>query len=78
MFVVLEGGYNLDALAKSSEAVIKALMLDSTNKDEVNSLIKQLYDGSYFIRGIVKKDDINFDSISQGSLVAPRECFEIV
>jgi acetoin utilization deacetylase AcuC-like enzyme len=40
--VILEGGYNLNSLAVSSMAVIRTLLTDSTNEEEVNKLLSDL------------------------------------
>ena len=40
--VILEGGYDLDALERSSEAVVKTLLTDSSDIDAFNSLLKEL------------------------------------
>lgn len=39
VMVVLEGGYNLDALANSSEAVLRSLMIGPNNEAETNKLL---------------------------------------
>jgi len=37
--VVLEGGYNLDSLAVSAEAVVKSLLVPSDKVSEINKLL---------------------------------------
>lgn len=39
---VLEGGYDLDALRVSSEAVVRTLMLDCDHQETFNQLLGQL------------------------------------
>lgn len=39
---VLEGGYDLNALEVSSEAVIRTLQISPEDKDEFNSLLVEL------------------------------------
>jgi len=65
-FVVLEGGYNLESLACSSEAVVKMLQIKKENNESVDGLIKELSEGQY-------------ESIEQmriAAQVAPREAFK--
>ena len=42
MAVVLEGGYDLAALERSSEAVIKTLMINPNDTEAFNSLVNEL------------------------------------
>lgn len=42
MAVVLEGGYDLQALKVSSEAVIRTLMININDVDGFNSLLQEL------------------------------------
>ena len=42
MAVVLEGGYDLATLERSSEAVIKTLMINPNDTEAFNSLVKEL------------------------------------
>ena len=42
LLVVLEGGYNLDALAISSEAVVGTLITGPTQTDDINKLLSTL------------------------------------
>lgn len=40
--VVLEGGYDLDALRRSSEAVVRTLQINHADVDALNKLIEEL------------------------------------
>lgn len=39
MLVVLEGGYDLNALAVSSEAVIQTMLIHHENEEELKTLL---------------------------------------
>ena len=40
--VVLEGGYDLNALRRSSEAVVRTLQINQNDTNEINKLIEEL------------------------------------
>ena len=42
MAVVLEGGYDLEALERSSEAVVKTLLINPNDTEAFNSLLTEL------------------------------------
>ena len=42
MAVVLEGGYDLNALRRSSEAVIRTLQINQNDTNAINQLIEEL------------------------------------
>lgn len=65
VLVFLEGGYNLEALAVSAEAVLKALMIKGDNDSAFNDLLKYL-----------NSSHETYEALEAEALRAPRPSFK--
>ena len=63
---VLEGGYSLEALQRSSEAVVRTLFLNPADEDGFNKLVSELGD----------KQNTTYESLETASNVNVRESFK--
>ena len=63
---VLEGGYSLEALQRSSEAVVRTLFLNPADEDGFNKLVSELAD----------KQNTTYESLETASNVNVRESFK--
>jgi len=76
----LEGGYSKEALAKSSEAVIRTLMSDPDDETSFNKILEDSKLVSGETQGIQNSNlyegELNFKAMSQNATDAPRESFQ--
>ena len=63
MAVVLEGGYDLNALEVSSEAVVKTLLINPNDTDSFNSLLVEL----------TGQECVSYDSMKSHAMAKVRE-----
>lgn len=63
--VILEGGYDLAALERSSEAVVRTLLINPADQDGLNALLAE-YTG---------KEGMNLDQFTNEALLDVRESF---
>jgi hypothetical protein len=64
---VLEGGYSLEALARSSEAVFKTLKIHPEDDDSFNELLTQLG---------CPEELLSYELLAKESLLNPRYSFK--
>ena len=74
--VILEGGYDLDALARSSEAVVRTLLVNPGDKESFNGLLVELSaNEATEVDEYEAIPDLTLESLVANSLDDVRESF---